>query len=80
MTISKKILDKVYDELIAEFNIKEGSEKFKTFDEIETSIEKFGREFERRALEKSLEMQQEKKKRHAKAATRKLKIRDCGKG
>lgn len=80
MKISKEILDKVYEEMIAEFNIREGGGKFKTFDEIEGSIEKFGREFERRALEKSLEMKQEKKKRHAKVATRSSRIRDCGKG
>lgn len=76
MMVSKKILDQVYDELIAEFNIKQEAGKFKTFDEIETSIEKFGREFERRALERTLQMKEKKKKRPATRAIRKSKIQD----
>ena len=60
MEISKEILDKVYEELTEELNLPNKSGKIRTFDEIEGQILKFGKEFERRAIEKSLEEQRGK--------------------
>ena len=60
MEILKKILDEVYKELIEEFKIPERSDKIRTFDEIEGMVLNFGKEFERRAIEKSIEEQRKK--------------------
>jgi hypothetical protein len=61
MDISKKLLDEVYEELVEEFKLPTNFRRTKTLDEIETMISRFGQEFERRAIEKSIEEQRKKR-------------------
>ena len=74
MEISKEILGKVFEEMMEELNLSNKSKKIQTFEEIEGQVLKFGKEFERRALEETIEEQRkkaEKKKRHARSVEEK---------
>jgi HD superfamily phosphohydrolase YqeK len=67
MGLSKKLLDKVYDEMIEELKIDEQENGIKTFAEIEEIVHDFGKEFQRRMMEKAIKEQRkrsDKKKRH----------------
>lgn len=81
MKKSKQIYDEVYKELTEEFGIKNINEKTGTLDEIEGMVGKFGREFERRVIEKIIEDQREKidKKKAVKNVIRNSKILECEK-
>lgn len=57
MDKTKKIYDEVYNELIEEFGIEHGKDKPKSLDQLEHDIGKFGKEFERRILEKVAQVQ-----------------------
>lgn len=57
MKKTREIYDEVYNELMEEFDIKNTKEKPRALDELEKMIDKFGREFERRVLEKTTNSQ-----------------------
>ena len=60
MEISKEIMDEVYRELIEEFKVPIKTKGTKTFDEIEGMVLQFGKKFERRVIERSIEDQRRK--------------------
>jgi hypothetical protein len=55
MNIPKDILDEVYNDIMGEFESSGNNEMPETLDDIEGAALKFGREFEKRAIEKFLE-------------------------
>jgi len=67
----KQIYDEVYKELLDEFGIENIKEKPQTLDEIENMMARFGKEFERRVIEKTTMEQREDidKKKAVKNAT-----------
>ena len=81
MSKTKKIYDEVYNELIEEFDIENSKDKPKTLDQLEHDIGKFGKELERRILEKAAQVQADAndKKKAVKNAVRKSKTSANGK-
>jgi hypothetical protein len=57
---TKEIYDEVYNELMDEFDMINIKEKPRGLDELEKMIDKFGREFERRVLERTAKNQSNK--------------------
>ncbi len=55
MNIPKEILDEVYNELLSELESSSDGGELDTFDEIEGAALRFGRELEKRAIEKMIE-------------------------
>jgi hypothetical protein len=81
MKKSKQIFDEVYKELSDEFGIKDIRKKPQTLDEIEGMLDRFGREFERRVIEKTTQEQRESvdKKKAVKDVVRGSKTSGSGK-
>ena len=66
----KQIYDEAYKEVMEEFGLNDMAGKPGTFDEIENMIDRFGKEFERRVIEKTVHEQREEidKKKAVKSA------------
>jgi hypothetical protein len=80
MSIPKRILDEVFEQMMAEYQEQSGRSVY-TLDELEGKTLQFGQEFERRVLERSIEEQKKgAEKKTAKSARRGWKTSESGKG